>query len=122
MFKSIPGTSEYQRKLAKAVKPGKQFKLTNGGGPTNSDDYFIGLELQYWDEEAAKLSKVKDAVYSHRKLIEKAKKMTKKRSLQKWTMEMLKANIRAKDSSVTTTSFNGVSRVELVEMWEKEVF
>ena len=59
MFKSIPGTSEYQRKLAKAVRPGQQFRLTGGGAPTNSDDYFIGLELQHWDEEAVKLAKKK---------------------------------------------------------------
>ena len=116
MFKSIPGTSEYQRKLAKAVRPGQQFRLTGGGAPTNSDDYFIGLEMQHWDEEAVKLAKKKADVYSHQKLKEKAEMLRSGVSLKKWSMETLKANIRAKDSSVKTTMFTGISRPELVKM------
>ena len=49
-FKTIPGTSEYQRKLAKAVRPVQQFILTGGGAPTDSDDYMSGLELKYWND------------------------------------------------------------------------
>ena len=42
---TIPGTTEHQRKLAKASTQGKHFKVTNGGAPMNSNDCMIAAEL-----------------------------------------------------------------------------